>query len=100
MFGYQGLNDLERRKQELIAGGALKRARLATDFHRLEPAFAWVDTLARAARQAGPILSAVGPWFTGWWSRTTAVGGLASKLTLAAGLFRGFRSFYRGLMGK
>jgi hypothetical protein len=100
MFGNQGLEALQRRKQELIAGGSEKRARLAAECRRLEPVLAWVDTLSGLARRAGPVLSAAAPMIAGWWSKTRSDGGLVSKLSKAAGLVRGIRSFYRGFMRK
>jgi hypothetical protein len=98
MFGHQGLEELQRRKQELIAGGAQKRARLARECRQLQPALSWVDTLSRLARQAAPVLSAAAPLIGGLWARSRI--GLVSKVAQAAGLFRGIRSFYRGFMRK
>ncbi|MBL9168049.1 MAG: hypothetical protein JNN07_09940 [Verrucomicrobiales bacterium] len=100
MFGNQGLEELRRRKQELIATGAQKRARLARECRQLEPALSWVDTLSRLARQAAPVFSAAAPLIGGWWAKSHLGGGLVTKLRQATGLFRGIRSFYRGFMRK
>ena len=100
MFRNQGLVALQRRKQELISSGDRKRARLAAECRQLEPALSWVETLSRMARQAGPVLSVAAPLLGGWLSWKSAGGGLVSKLRRAAGLFRGIRSVYHGLLGK